>query len=378
MPAITFDLEAKSGRARAATLTTPHGTVQTPVFMPVGTQATVKACTPEQVAAEGASIILGNAYHLYLRPGHELVERAGGLHQFSNWKGSMLTDSGGFQVFSLSELRKITEEGVKFRNPIDGSTHFISPEVSMAIQNALGADIMMAFDECVPGMSSHEAALDAVDRTTRWAERCLAAHQRPDTQALFGIVQGNVYPDLRERSAAALVPMDFPGYAVGGLSVGEPKEKMYPTLSHTTPLLPEGKPRYLMGVGMPDDLVVGVALGIDMFDCVLPTRLARHGAFFHPEGRLNIKNTRFREDPAPLQEDCDCYTCKSGFSRRYLCHLFRAEEMLANTLISLHNIRYLIRLMESIRASIFAGTFPESHLSYVPEAFHDLVLGVKA
>jgi queuine tRNA-ribosyltransferase len=378
MPAITFQLDATSGRARAGTLTTPHGVVPTPVFMPVGTQATVKACTPDQVAAEGAPIILGNAYHLYLRPGHELVERAGGLHRFSNWKGAMLTDSGGFQVFSLSELRKITEEGVKFRNPIDGSSHFISPEVSMAIQNALGADIMMAFDECVPGMSPHQAALEAVDRTTRWAERCLAAHRRPESQALFGIVQGNVYPDLRARSAAALVPMDFPGYAVGGLSVGEPKEKMYPTLSETTPLLPEGKPRYLMGVGMPDDLVVGVALGIDMFDCVLPTRLARHGAFFHPEGRLNIKNTRFREDPAPLQEDCDCYTCTSGFSRRYLCHLFRAEEMLANTLISLHNIRYLIRLMESIRASILAGTFPESHLNLVPERYHDLILGQKA
>lgn len=345
--------------------------------MPVGTQATVKALTPHQVADTGATIILANAYHLFLRPGHQLIERSGGLHRFEKWSGSMLTDSGGFQVFSLTDLRKLTEEGVKFKNPINGSTHFVSPEVSMEIQNALGADIMMAFDECVPGMSSFETALEGVDRTTRWAERCLASHKRPEDQALFGIIQGNVYPELRTRSAEALVPMDFPGYAIGGLSVGEPKDKMYPTLAHSTGLLPEHKPRYLMGVGMPEDLVVGAALGVDMFDCVLPTRLARHGSVFHPEGRLNIKNARYKEDSAILQEGCDCYTCQTGFERRYLNHLVRSEELLAHTLLSIHNIRYLVRLMESVRASILAGTFPESHRHHVPEEFWPL-LGLAA
>lgn len=373
MSAIRFQLAANCGRARAGVLTTLHGPVPTPVFMPVGTQATVKALTPHQVADTGASMILANAYHLYLRPGHELIQRAGGLHAFERWPQSMLTDSGGFQVFSLSDLRKIDEAGVHFRNPIDGSRHFISPEQSMAIQNALGADIIMAFDECVAGMSPHQAALDAVDRTTRWAERSLKAHARPEDQALFGIVQGNVYADLRRRSAEALVPMEFPGYAIGGLSVGEPKDKMYPTLSETTCLLPEHKPRYLMGVGMPEDLVVGVALGVDMFDCVLPTRLARHGAFFHPDGRLNIKNAKYKEDPRVLQEGCDCYTCQQGFERRYLCHLVRAEELLANTLLSLHNIRYLVRLMEGMRASILAGTFPHSHRDYVSAEFWPLL-----
>lgn len=371
--ALDFYLEKTSGRARAGCLKTPHGKVPTPVFMPVGTQATVKALTPDQVEATGAPIILANAYHLYLRPGHRLVETAGGLHVFERWNGSMLTDSGGFQVFSLADLRKIDEAGVHFRNPHDGSKHFISPEVSMEIQEALGADIIMAFDECVPGNSSHEAALAAVDRTTRWAERCLAARTSTERQALFGIVQGNVYADLRERSAAALIPMDFPGYAIGGLSVGEPKDKMYPTLSHTTSLLPADKPRYLMGVGMPEDLVVGVALGVDMFDCVLPTRLARHGAFFAPEGRLNVKNARYREDPGVLMDGCDCYTCAKGFTRRYINHLVRAEELLAHTLLSIHNIRYLVRLMESMRRSIVMGTFPDSHRSFVSEAFWPLV-----
>lgn len=373
MGALTFRLSATCGRARAGVLTTPHGSVPTPVFMPVGTQATVKALTPHQVAATGAGLILANAYHLYLRPGHRLIERAGGLHRFEHWKGSMLTDSGGFQVFSLSDLCKLTEQGVRFRNPVDGSTHDISPERSMEIQNALGADIMMAFDECVPGMSSYDKALEAVDRTTRWAERCLEAHGRPDEQALFGIVQGNVYPDLRERSAKALVPMGFPGYAIGGLSVGEPKDKMYPTLAHTTRFLPEDKPRYLMGVGMPDDLVVGVALGVDMFDCVLPTRLARHGAFFTPTGRLNIKNAIYKEDPLPLLPGCDCYTCAEGFERRYINHLVRAQELLAHTLISIHNIRFLVRLMEEVRVAIAEQRFPESHRSYVPEEFWPLI-----
>ncbi|HEY9899372.1 MAG TPA: tRNA guanosine(34) transglycosylase Tgt [Pantanalinema sp.] len=377
MSAIQFSVEAKHGRARAGTLTTPHGKVRTPVFMPVGTQATVKALTPHQVADTGASIILANAYHLYLRPGHKLIERAGGVHRFERWNGSMLTDSGGFQVFSLSDLRKITEQGVHFRNPVDGSKHFIAPETSMEIQNSLGADIMMAFDECVPGMSSHADALKAVDRTTRWAERCLAAHQRPKDQALFGIIQGNVYDDLRTRSAEALVPMDFPGYAIGGLSVGEPKEKMYPALAHSTTLLPAHKPRYLMGVGMPEDLVVGAALGVDMFDCVLPTRLARHASFFTDQGRLTIKNAVFREDPEVLMAGCDCYTCSYGFERRYLHHLVRAQEYLAHTLLSIHNIRYLIRLMEGIRASILAGTFPHSHRHFVTPSFWPL-LGLEA
>lgn len=373
MSALTFELEATSGRARSGRLRTPHGEVLTPVFMPVGTQATVKTVMPQHVEHSGASILLANSYHLYLRPGHRLIERAGGLHAFENWKGSILTDSGGFQVFSLSDQRRITEQGVHFHASFDGSRHFITPEVSMEIQNALGADIIMAFDECVPGRSSHRDALCAVDRTTRWAERCLSAHARADDQALFGIVQGNVYHDLRQRSAEALVALDFPGYAIGGFSVGEPKDKMYPALSETTRQLPVNKPRYLMGVGTPEELVVGVALGIDMFDCVQPTRLGRHGSFWTPEGRTNIKNAPFREDPRPLVEGCDCFTCTEGFDRRYLHHLHRVGEILGYTLVSIHNLRFLIQLMESARRSIAAGTFPQSHQSYIPEAFWPLL-----
>lgn len=373
MPALAFELEATSGRARAARMRTPHGEVLTPVFMPVGTQATVKTVMPQHVEHSGASLILANSYHLYLRPGHRLIERAGGLHAFENWKGSMLTDSGGFQVYSLSDQRKITEEGVHFQAAFDGSRHFITPEVSMEIQNALGADIIMAFDECVPGSSSHADALAAVDRTTRWAERCLDSHARQDDQALFGIVQGNIYHDLRQRSAEALVAMDFPGYSIGGLSVGEPKDKMYPALSETTRLLPVHKPRYLMGVGTPEELIVGVALGVDMFDCIQPTRFGRHGTFWTPEGRFNIKNAPFREDPGMLFEGCDCYTCSQGFDRRYLHHLHRVGEILGYTLVSIHNIRFLIQLMESARRSIFAGTFPQSHQSYIPAAFWPLL-----
>jgi len=364
---VHLEVTHRSGRARAGILRTPHAEVLTPVFMPVGTQATVKAMAPDQVEATGSRLILANAFHLYLRPGHDVVARAGGLHEFERWPHAMLTDSGGFQAFSLAALRSIKEDGVRFQSPHDGSRHLIRPETSMEIQNALGADIIMAFDECVPGMSSHEAALAAVDRTTRWAIRCLEAHARPADQALFGIIQGNVYPDLRRRSAEALVPLDFPGYAVGGLSVGEPKDKMIPALSATTPWMPEDKPRYLMGVGTPEDLVVGVALGIDMFDCVLPTRLARHGTVWVGDGqKLNLRNARFREDPEVLDPGCDCQTCQGGFSRRYLHHLVRVEEFLAPTLLSIHNVRYLVRLMEDVRRAIAAGTFPGSHRHVVP------------
>jgi queuine tRNA-ribosyltransferase len=373
-PLVSIEITHRAGRSRAGILRTPHAEVLTPVFMPVGTQATVKAMTPDQIQATGSRLILANAFHLYLRPGHEVVARAGGLHEFERWPHAMLTDSGGFQVFSLASLRSIKEDGVRFQSPHDGSRHLIRPETSMEIQNALGADIIMAFDECVPGMSSHEDACSAVDRTTRWAVRCIDAHSRPDEQALFGIIQGNIYPDLRRRSAEALVPLDFPGYAVGGLSVGEPKEKMIPALGSTTPWMPQDKPRYLMGVGTPEDLVIGVALGIDMFDCVLPTRLARHGTVWIGTGqKLNLKNARFREDPDVLDPGCDCQTCAGGFSRRYLHHLVRVEELLAHTLLSIHNVRHLVRLMEGIRSSIMAGTFPESHRAHVPDPLWSLL-----
>lgn len=352
---LKFNVIARQGRARAGILNTPHGEALTPIFMPVGTQATVKACTPEQIADTGARIVLSNSYHLYLRPGHELVKEFGGLHKFMNWKHSMLTDSGGFQVFSLTQLRKIGEDGVEFRSAIDGSRHFISPEKAMEIQNAIGADIIMAFDECAPYPATYEAALKAVERTTRWARRCKEAHSRND-QALFGIIQGNTYEDLRQRSAEELLEMNFPGYAIGGLSVGEPKDVMLPILDVTTKLMDEAKPRYLMGVGTPEDLVYGVYHGVDMFDCVMPTRIARHGAFFAPEGRQNIKKAMYRHAHGPLVDGCDCYTCRN-YTAGYVHHLVRTEELLANTLLSIHNIRYLVRLMENIRQSIIDGNF---------------------
>ncbi len=358
---ITRDPASKARRGR---LHTPHGTIETPVFMPVGTQATVKTLNPEEVRDLGAQIILSNTYHLYLRPGHDLVKEAGGLHRFMNWNGAVLTDSGGFQVFSLSDLRKITEEGVEFRSHIDGSKHFLSPEKAIEIENALGADIIMAFDECTPWPCEHDYAKRSLERTSRWAKRCKEAHARPDEQALFGIVQGSTFADLRAQSAREIVALDFPGYAIGGLSVGEPKELMAEMLEVTVPYLPEDKPRYLMGVGSPEDLVEGVWRGIDMFDCVLPTRIARHGTVFVPEGKLTVRNAKFARDFRPIQEGCDCYACKN-YSRAYIRHLLKAEEMLGLRLCSIHNLRFLVRLMEEIRESLEQGTFAEYRRAFL-------------
>jgi queuine tRNA-ribosyltransferase len=358
--AVSIELLKKdeASRARRGRLHTPHGTVETPVFMPVGTQATIKTLNPEEVRELGARIILSNTYHLYLRPGHDLVAEAGGLHKFMNWNGTILTDSGGFQVFSLSGLRKITEEGVKFRSHIDGSEHFLSPEKAMEIQNALGSDIMMAFDECTPWPAEHKYVKDSLERTTRWLKRCKEAHRRPHDQALFGIIQGGTYADLRRQSVEEICSIDLPGYAVGGLSVGEPKDLMAEMLDVTVPLIPDNKPRYLMGVGSPEDLVEGVGQGIDMFDCVLPTRIARHGTVFLPEGKMTVRNAEFARDFRPIQEGCDCYACRH-YTRAYIRHLLKAEEMLGLRLCSIHNLRFLVRLMEEIRASIEAGNFAD-------------------
>jgi len=347
-----FELIKECSRtgARLGRVCTPHGSFETPVFMPVGTQATVKALTPRDLKEANARIILANTYHLYLRPGHELVKQAGGLHKFMNWDRPILTDSGGFQVFSLSDLRDITDEGVYFRSHIDGSKHFISPEKAIEIENALGADIIMAFDECVPYPCDYETAKNAVDRTTLWAKRCKAAHQRDD-QALFGIIQGSVFHDLRLRSVEQILELDFPGYAIGGLSVGEPKPLMYDILEHMIPSMPKDKPRYLMGVGSPDCLVEGVIRGVDMFDCVLPTRTARTGLAMTSQGKVMLRNATYQWDFGPLDPECDCYTC-SNFSRAYLRHLVKAREILAAVLISLHNIRFLVRFMEEIREAI--------------------------
>ncbi len=353
----TYTLEAQDGRARAGRFTTPHGELLTPVFAPVGTAATVKALTPAQVEDLGASLVLANTYHLYLRPGDELVARMGGVHEFMQWHGPMLTDSGGFQVFSLGENSKITDEGVTFRSHIDGSTHHFTPERAVHIQENLGADIIMAFDEC---SDPYDRAYSqrAMQRTHAWLERCLEAKTRPD-QALFGIVQGGIHPDLRAESAAFVASMDTPGIAIGGLSVGETKDEMHATLEIVDPLLPENKPRYLMGVGTPEDLVNSVYRGIDIFDCVLPTRLGRnHAAMLRRGGRLNLKNATFAADPNPIDETCTCYTCRT-FTRAYLRHLISAKEMLSATLLSIHNLHTLIQLTQDMRASIQAGTFEE-------------------
>jgi queuine tRNA-ribosyltransferase len=354
VPMFEFDITATNGRARTGVFHTPHGDLQTPVFAPVGTQATVKTLTPEHLKEIGASLVLSNTYHLYLRPGDELVRDMGGLHHFMQWPNPMLTDSGGFQVFSLSKIRKIDEDGVTFRSHIDGSSHRFTPEKSIQIQENLGADIIMAFDECADP-NDHAYIKQAMERTHRWAERSLNAHGRSD-QALFGIVQGGVDPDLRAQSAAFIASLPFPGIAIGGLSVGETKDEMHKTLDVVTPLLPGNKPRYLMGVGTPEDLINGVLRGVDIFDCVLPTRLARHHAAFSSEGRLNLMNANFARDPRPIDETCDCYTCRT-FTRAYIRHLIAAKEYLAGTLISIHNLRALIRLMEEIRGYVAEGTF---------------------
>jgi len=350
-----IDLTSPHNQARLGRLILSHGEVETPVFMPVGTQATVKTMTPEDLYEIGAGIILSNTYHLYLRPGEELVAKAGGLHKFMNWERNILTDSGGFQVFSLSKLRKISDEGVEFQSHIDGSRHFLTPEKVMDIEQKLGADIAMCFDECAPYPCSYEEAEQAVNRTTLWAKRCREVHRRED-QALFGIVQGNVFPDLRARSAEELVKLDFPGYAIGGLSVGEPKDHMYEILEFLHPLLPASKPRYLMGVGEPEDLIEGVKRGVDMFDCVLPTRLARHGTAYTYSGKITVRNAVYAEDFSPIDSRCNCYVCKN-YSRAYLRHLIKAEEILAHRLLSYHNVFFLVNLMAKIREAVRKGEF---------------------
>lgn len=336
--------------ARLGVLKTPHGDIHTPVYMPVGTSATVKAMTPRELKELGAEIILSNTYHLHLRPGEDLIREAGGLHEFMAWDRPILTDSGGFQVFSMEGIRKITEEGVKFQSHLDGSRRFISPEVSMEIQHALGADIMMAFDVCTAYPCDHAAAEAAMDRTHRWAERCKAHHTDGD-QALFGIVQGAFFEDLRIQSAKALRDMDFFGCGIGGLSVGEPKPVMYGMLEAIMPHMAADKPRYLMGVGSPDCLIEGVLRGVDMFDCVLATRIARNGTCFTADGRLVIKNAQYARDFGPLDDTCDCYTCQN-FSRAYIRHLFKAGEITGARLASIHNLRFLLRLMENVRQAI--------------------------
>ncbi|PIC57908.1 tRNA guanosine(34) transglycosylase Tgt [Sporosarcina sp. P12(2017)] len=353
MAAITYEhiKTCKQTGARLGIVHTPHGSFETPAFMPVGTQATVKTMAPEELQAMGAGIILSNTYHLWLRPGNEIVKEAGGLHKFMNWDRPILTDSGGFQVFSLSKFRDIKEEGVHFRNHINGDKLFLSPEKAMEIQNDLGADIMMAFDECPPFPATHEYMKASVERTSRWAERCLEAHGRPTDQGLFGIVQGGEFEDLRKQSARDLVSMDFPGYAIGGLSVGEPKGIMNKVLDFTTPLLPQDKPRYLMGVGSPDSLIDGAIRGIDMFDCVLPTRIARNGTLMTSEGRVVVKNAKYERDFGPLDPNCDCYACKN-YSRAYIRHLIRAGETFGIRLTSYHNLHFLLNLMEQVRQAI--------------------------
>jgi queuine tRNA-ribosyltransferase len=341
----------KQSGARLGRLHTPHGTIDTPAFMPVGTQATVKTMSPEELKAMDAHIILSNTYHLFLRPGHDIVEEAGGLHKFMNWDRPILTDSGGFQVFSLSDMRKITEEGVEFRSHLNGDKLFISPEKSIEIQNSLGADIIMAFDECPPFPAEYEYVKSSTERTSRWAERCLAYHRRKNDQALFAIVQGGMYEDLRKQSAVELTSMDFPGYAIGGLSVGEPKHLMYEVLDCTVPLLPDRKPRYLMGVGSPDALIEGSIRGIDMFDCVLPTRIARNGTTMTSSGRLVIRNAKYARDFGPLDPECSCYTC-THYSRAYIRHLIKSDETFGIRLTTYHNLHFLLELMRNVRLAI--------------------------
>jgi len=347
--------QAEDSSARLGQLQLVHHLVDTPVFMPVGTQATVKALSSEDLYEIGAGIILSNTYHLYLRPGVDLIEKAGGLHGFMNWQRGILTDSGGFQVFSLSKLRQIRDDGVYFNSHIDGSRHFLTPETVMEIQQKLGADIAMCFDECSPYPCSYQEAARAVERTTQWAERCQNAHNRRD-QALFGIIQGSVFPDLRETSARGLTALEFPGYAVGGLSVGEPKADMYAMLDLLDTMLPRDKPRYLMGVGAPEDLLEGVRRGIDMFDCVLPTRLARHGSAYTHEGRITVRNAGFADDFRPIDTECGCWVCRN-YSRAYIRHLIKAGEILAHRLLTYHNVYFLTKLMEEVRAAIAQDAF---------------------
>ena len=353
MSAITYELLhiCKQTGARRGVIHTPHGDIDTPVFMPVGTLATVKAMSPEELKNDvKAQIILSNTYHLYLRPGHNLIKEAGGLHKFMNWDRPILTDSGGFQVFSLSSLRKITEVGVEFNSHLDGKKLMFTPEKVMEIEEYLGADIIMAFDECCPYPSTYEYTKNSMERTTRWASRCKKAHTTKN-QGLFGIIQGGFYKDLREKSAKDLIELDFPGYAIGGISVGEPKKEFLDILRFTAPLMPENKPRYLMGVGTPDYLIEAALAGIDMCDCVLPTRLARHGTALTSQGKVVIRNANYERDGGPLDNECDCYTCKN-YSRAYIRHLIKTNEILGMRLVSLHNLRFLTKLMERVKIEI--------------------------
>lgn len=374
---IQFEIKKKDGSARAGCIKTSRGNINTPVFIPVGTNATVKAMNPHELKELGAEILLSNTYHLYLRPGHEAIKKLGGLHKFMNWQGPILTDSGGFQVFSLSPLRKINSDGVTFKSHLDGSEHFISPEIVMEIQGALGSDIAMAFDECTPYPATREYALNSLELTTRWARRCkeamklrrweakknLSTSQFPNVptsqspkQALFGIVQGGTYTDLRKQSAEQLIEFNFDGYALGGLSVGEPKELMYEMINYTTLLLPEDKPRYLMGIGDLLDVLEAVSAGIDMFDCVMPTRNARNGTLFTSKGRISIKREEFKTDSSPLDADCECYTCKN-YSKAYLRHLFTNKEILSMRLNTMHNLHFYFEFFRKMRKAINSGTF---------------------
>jgi queuine tRNA-ribosyltransferase len=350
---IRYELLKQSSEtdARLGKIHTPHGVIETPIFMPVGTRATVKAMTPEELKEIEAQIILSNTYHLYLKPGHDIVEEAGGLHKFMNWEKPILTDSGGFQVFSLGNMRKINEEGVEFKSHIDGSKHFITPEKSIEIQNSLGSDIMMAFDECVSYPSDWHYVKDSMERTTRWAKRCKEANKNPESQAIFGIIQGGMYKDLREQSARDLLELDFPGYAVGGLSVGEPADILMEVLDYTVPLMPADKPRYFMGAGSPDYLIELAIRGIDMADCVLPTRIARNGTALTSRGKVVVRNAKYKRDFSPLDADCNCYTCRN-YSKAYIRHLFNVDEILGSRLATIHNLHFLIKLMDDLRESI--------------------------
>ena len=356
---VNYELVAEDRKtgARAGLLHTPHGVFKTPMFMPVGTQATVKTVTPEELEEMGAQIILSNTYHLFLRPGTELIHEAGELHRFMNWNKGILTDSGGFQVFSLGAMRKITEEGVYFRSFLDGSKQFLSPEISIRAQEDLGSDIAMAFDECIPYPADYEYARKSTERTTRWAKRCIKAHQRTD-RGIFGIIQGGMYKDLRKQSAMEISSLPFDGMAVGGLSVGEPHDLMYDILEETIQWMPKGKARYLMGVGTPDCLVEGVARGVDMFDCVFPTRVARNGMGMIHTGRMNMKNKQYERDFRPIEESCGCYTCRN-YTRAYIRHLYKSEELLVFRLVTIHNLYFLLQFMRDMREAIVQGNFSE-------------------
>lgn len=373
MTAISYELKhvCKQSGARYGILHTPHGDVETPMFMPVGTLATVKGISPEMLKEMHSQVILANTYHLWLRPGEDVIEKAGGLHKFMNYDGPMLTDSGGFQVFSLGKTRKIEEEGVKFKSIIDGCALFLSPEKAIEIQNKLGADIIMSFDECAPYPCTYEYMKDSMERTLRWAKRGKEAHKNTDKQALFGIVQGGEYADLRERCAKELVKMDFPGYSIGGTSVGEPKDVMYKMVDDAVKWLPENKPRYLMGVGNPIDLIECAIRGIDMYDCVLPTRVARHGAVMTSMGRININNEKYKYDYTPLDPNCDCYTCKN-YTKSYIRHLHKCDEIFGKTLLSIHNVNFLLKLASDIRQAIKEDRLLDFKEEFLDKYGHDV------